>query len=192
MFKKKYDIEKMTFITLTDGGANSFHKRLHTPDIEKHSDEWYSSKVDWDSSAVINCGKNKIVTEAYGNLTNKLLQLIKKTNDANIIGFYILKRVKRWDIEKYFKDAKDFNDRQKKYDIARKQMTKDKAIAVDKEGYNKYFLLDGKKMKVENFDLTEAKVNKGTTSELKRIFGKSMANRLVSRVVLNKFIQEVA
>jgi DNA topoisomerase IB len=118
--------------------------------------------------------------------------LIKKTNDANIIGFYILKRVKRWDIEKYFKDAKDFNDRQKKYDIARKQMTKDKAIAVDKEGYDKYFLLDGKKMKVENFDLTEAKVNKGTTSELKRIFGKSMANRLVSRVVLNKFIQEVA
>ena len=192
MFKKKYDIEKMTFITLTDGGANSFHKRLHTPDIEKHSDEWYSSKVDWDSSAVINCGKNKIVTEAYGNLTSKLLQLIKKTNDANIIGFYILKRVKRWDIEKYFKDAKDFNDRQKKYDIARKQMTKDKAIAVDKEGYDKYFLLDGKKMKVENFDLTEAKVNKGTTSELKRIFGKSMANRLVSRVVLNKFIQEVA
>src|SRR5210317_1979540 len=192
MFKKKYGIEKMTFITLTDGGANSFHKRLHTPNVEKGSDEWYSSKVDWDSYAVINCGKNKIVTEAYGNLTNKLLQLIKKTNDANIIGFYILKRVKRWDIEKYFKDAKDFNDRQKKYDIARKQMTKDKAIAVDKEGYDKYFLLDGKKMKVENFDLTEAKVNKGTTSELKRIFGKSMANRLVSRVVLNKFIQEVA
>src|SRR6056300_1524801 len=192
MFKEKYDIEKMTFITLTDGGANSFHKRLHTPNVEKGSDEWYSSKVDWDSSAVINCGKNKIVTEAYGNLTNKLLQLIKKTNDANIIGFYILKRVKRWDIEKYFKDAKDFNDRQKKYDIARKQMNKDKAIAVDKEGYDKYFLLDGKKMQVENFDLTEAKVNKGTTSELKRIFGKSMANRLVSRVVLNKFIQEVA
>ena len=192
MFKKKYDIEKMTFITLTDGGANSFNKRLHTLNVEKGSDEWYSSKVDWDSNAVINCGKHKIVTQAYGNLTQHLLKLIKKNNDANIIGFYILKRVKRWDIEKYFKDAKDYNDRQKKYDIARKQMTKDKAIVVDKEGYDKYFLLDGKKMQVENFDLTEAKVNKGTTSELKRIFGKSMANRLVSRVVLNKFIQEVA
>ena len=128
----------------------------------------------------------------YGDLTPLLLNHIGKKYKANVIGFYILKRVKRWDIEKYFKDAKDFNDRQKKYDIARKQMTKDKAIAVDKEGYDKYFLLDGKKMKVENFDLTEAKVNKGTTSELKRIFDKSMANRLVSRVVLNKFIQEVA
>jgi len=192
MFKSKYGIEKMTFITLTDGGANSFHKRLHTPDIEKHSDEWYSSKVDWDSSAVINCGKNKIVTEAYGSLTHKLLQLIKKTNDANIIGFYILKRVKRWDIEKYFKDAKDFNDRQKKYDIARKQMTKDKAIAVNKEGYDKYFLLDGKRMKVENFNLDSAEIKKETVGEFKRMFGKAMQNRLVSRVVLNKFIQEVA
>ena len=42
------------------------------------------------------------------------------------------------------------------------------------------------------FDMNEAEIKKGTASELKRIFGKSMANRLVSRVVLNKFIKEVA
>ena len=74
----------------------------------------------------------------------------------------------------------------------RKQMTKDKAIAVDADGYNKYFILDGKKLDVENFDMNQEEVKKGTASELKRIFGKSMQNRLVSRVVLNKFIQEVA
>ena len=191
MFKKKYDIEKMTFITLTDGGANSFHKRLHTPDIEKHSDEWYSSKIDWDSSAVINCGKNKIVTEAYGNLTSKLLQLIKKTNDANIIGFYILKRVKRWDIERYM-DAKDYVESSRKTELARKEMLKNKAVAVNKPGYNKYFLLDGKKMNVENFNLSDTQIKKETVGEFKRMFGKAMQNRLVSRVVLNKFIQEVA
>ena len=47
-------------------------------------------------------------------------------------------------------------------------------------------------MKVENFSLQEAKVKKGTTGELKRIFAGSMKNRITSRVVLNKFIQEVA
>ena len=47
-------------------------------------------------------------------------------------------------------------------------------------------------MNVENFDMSKETVKKGTASELKRIFGKSMANRLVSRVILNKFIQEVA
>ena len=108
----------------------------------------------------------------------------------NVIGFFILKRVKNWDIEQYLDG--DFVARQKALAIAKKEMSKNKAIAVDKNGYSKYFLLDGKKMKVEQFDLAEANVKKGTSSELKRIFGKSMANRLVSRVVLNKFIAEVA
>ena len=109
-----------------------------------------------------------------------------------IIGFYIVKRVRRWDIEKYINNYTDFSDKMAKYNILRKQMTKDKAIAVDAEGYHKYFILDGKKLDVENFDMSGADIKKGTASELKRVFGKSMANRLVSRVVLNKFIQEVA
>ena len=71
-------------------------------------------------------------------------------------------------------------------------MTRDKAVVVNKEGYNKYFLLDGKKMNVQNFNLEVKKVKKGTTGELKRIFAGAMKNRLTSRVVLNKFIQEVA
>jgi hypothetical protein len=71
-------------------------------------------------------------------------------------------------------------------------MKKDKAIVVDKTGYNKFFLLDGKSMNIENFSMDNTKVKKGTVSEFKRIFGKSMKNRLISRVVLNKFIQEVA
>ena len=62
---------------------------------------------------------------------------------------------------------------------------------MTKTGYNKYFLLNGKTMKVENFSLQDAKVKKGTTGELKRIFCSSMKNRITSRVVLNKFIQEV-
>jgi hypothetical protein len=71
-------------------------------------------------------------------------------------------------------------------------MTRDKAIAINKSGYSKYFLLDGKKMNVENFSFDDAEIKKATPSEFKRLFGKSMQSRLVSRVVLNKFIKEVA
>ena len=99
-----------------------------------------------------------------------------------------LKRVRKYDL----KDIQnDYVGREKDYIKMRKQMTRDKAVVVNKEGYNKYFLLDGKKMNVQNFNLEDAKVKKGTTGELKRIFG-AMKNRLTSRVVLNKFIQEVA
>jgi hypothetical protein len=109
-----------------------------------------------------------------------------------VIGFYIIKRVRRWDIEKHIKDYKDYSDKYQQYMKLRKEMTQNKAIAVDHAGYHKYFILDGKKLDVENFDMSGADIKKGTASELKRVFGKSMANRLVSRVVLNKFIQEVA
>ena len=185
MFKEKYGIEKMSFITLTDGGANSFR---HT---KVESGNQYGVNVDYEKTAIIKYGKKKMVLEGYGELTNKLLTFLKSNYDLNNIGFYIIKRVRKWDIEKYM-PGKTYSEREQQYLKARKQFTKDKALAVSKEGYDKYFLLDGKKMKVENFDLSEATVKKGTTSELKRIFGNSMKNRLVSRVVLSKFIEEVA
>ena len=185
MFKEKYGIEKMTFITLTDGGANSFRQTQYDS-----ASDYGSIRSEYDKTSIIEVGKKKIVLEGYGSLTPKLLKLIK-SYDVNVIGFYILKRVRRWDIEQYM-DAKDYYERAKKTDLARKQMTKDKAIAVNKQGYDKYFLLDGKRMKVENFNLNDTKVKKETVGEFKRMFGKAMQNRLVSRVVLNKFIAEVA
>src|SRR6056300_1508661 len=175
----------MSFITLTDGGANSFR---HTK-VDK-SDS-YGVKCDYEKTAILQYGKKKMVMEGYGDLTKHLLNFLKSSYDLNNIGFYIIKRVRKWDIEKYM-PGKTYSERDHQYLKARKQFTKDKALAVDKAGYNKYFLLDGKKMKVENFDLSEATVKKGTTSELKRIFGNSMKNRLISRVVLSKFIEEVA
>ena len=182
-FKKKYGIEKMTLITLTDGGANGMRGAIKG--AEERSD-WEKKKV-----FIMPNGK-KLVKDSYGSgLTELLLSYIGKQFDTNVIGFYILKRVRKYDLERY-SEADTWEGREKDYIKMRKQMTRDKAVVVNKEGYNKYFLLDGKKMNVQNFNLEDAKVKKGTTGELKRIFAGAMKNRLTSRVVLNKFIQEVA
>ena len=179
MYKEKYGIEKLTFITLTDGSGN-----YPRGNIVGESDK------DWEKTEVFELDGNKFTSRS--NITTELLNHIKKSHGANVIGFYIVKRVRRWDIEKYIDNYTDYSDKMAKYNVLRKQMTRDKAIAVNAEGYHKYFILDGKKLDVENFDMSNVQVKKGTTSELKRIFGNSMKNRLVSRVVLNKFIQEVA
>ena len=179
MFKKKYDIERMTFITLTDGAGN----HVNTDIIN-------GEKKDWDKTTVFAIDNKKFATRY--NITTDLLKHIKRQHDVNIIGFYIIKRVRKWDLERHVGDYKDYYDKEKKVMVMRKELTKNKAVACNNEGYDKYFILDGKKMNVENFDMSKETVKKGTASELKRIFGKSMANRLVSRVVLNKFIQEVA
>jgi len=179
MYKKKYGIEKLTFITLTDGAGN-----YPRGNIVGEGDK------DWEKTEVFDIDGTKFTSKR--NITTELLNHIKKSYGANVIGFYIVKRVRRWDLEKYITNYTDYSDKIAKYNVLRKQMTKDKAVAVDHEGYHKYFILDGKKLDIENFSMNNVEVKKGTTSELKRVFGKSMANLLVSRVVLNKFIQEVA
>ena len=179
MFKKKYDIEKMTFITLTDGAGNYVK-----------SDILNGERHDYEKTTVYQINNKKFAQD--GNITTNLLNHIKKQHDVNVIGFYIVKKIRRWDIERYIGEYKDWNDKEKKISLFRKELTKNKAAACTSEGYNKFFVIDGKKMNVENFDMSKETVKKGTASELKRIFGKSMANRLVSRVILNKFIQEVA
>ncbi len=182
MFQKKYGIEKTTFITLTDGASNYHRDKIYGSD----------EHVPYESQNVYQIGKKKYAPRRGKSFTSTLLTHIKNECDCNVIGFYIVKRVKRWDIERYIKDYKDYMDKDRQFARMRKEMTTNKAIAVDNDGYNKYFILDGKKLNVENFDMNEAEIKKGTASELKRLFGKSMANRLVSRVVLNKFIKEVA
>ena len=52
-------------------------------------------------------------------------------------------------------------------------------------------MLNGKKLKVENTDLSNIN-DKMKAGGIKRIFAKSMKNRLQSRSLLNKFIEEVA
>ena len=185
MFRKKYGIEKMTFITLTDGAGNSTRGKIFGSDFDPYDDrEYYKQKV-------YQIGKSKFIGE-YQNFTTKLLEHLQKAHKCNVIGFYVVKRVKRWDIEKYINDYKNYDDKISQYNRMRKELTRDKAIAVNADGYSKFFLLDGKKLAVESFDMDNVEIKKGTPSEFKRIFGKSMANRLVSRVVLNKFIKEVA
>ena len=180
-FKKKYGIEKATLITLTDGGANGMRGKVVGSDKDA---DWSAKRV-----YIMPNGKKMVGSYRY-ELTDSLLEYIGKEHDTNVIGFYILKRVRKWDLERYCDG--DYVAREKQYLKMRKDMTKEKAVVVDKPGYNKYFLLNGKTMKVENFSLQDAKVKKGTTGELKRIFAGSMKNRITSRVVLNKFIQEVA
>jgi hypothetical protein len=191
MFKKKYNIEKMTFITLTDGGANSNYGTETITNTEKGMSILKSSGR---GTPVITIGKKQYTVDNvyYGEMTNLLLDVLKEQYDINTIGFYVVKRLNRvWELDQYIGKYKDWTDKQSKILKLKKQFTKEKMAAVSKSGYNKYFLLNGKQLAVENADLST--VNDGmTTGKIKQLFSKSMKGRIVSRSLLNKFIEEVA
>ena len=73
----------------------------------------------------------------------------------------------------------------------KKKFLKEKCVDVTHKGYNRYFLLYGKTMKVENTDLSTIK-DDAKPGQIKNVFSKSMKGRITSRTLLNKFIEEVA
>lgn len=192
MFKRKYNIEKMTFITLTDGGSNS---NYGAPRIE--NDGKNLSVVDGSSGGTpvitINKKQYKAPENAMrGSLTEMLLTALQEQHGVNTIGFYVVKHLRRmYELELMVGDYKDWNDKQTKIAKIKSQFVKEKCADVFNGGYNKYFLLNGKDMKVENTDLSG--VSEGMKAgKIKQLFSKSMKGRIVSRALLNKFIKEVA
>ena len=113
----------MTFITLTDGGANYTGDRkvvvgednklvaVHKEDLlteKKIGDRYISVKN------VIKIGKKQYVNDDHRiGLTNLLLSIIQKEYNIKTIGFYVLKTIKWWDIGRFTGHIKDFTKRDK-------------------------------------------------------------------------------
>jgi hypothetical protein len=190
LFKEKYNIEKMTLITLTDGGANYSLSNPFQKDSTGNLVE--SNKC---GTPVIKVGKKSYSDEndSYrrSSVTGILLKAIREQHKVSTIGFYVTKKLKSWEYADYIGDYKNFSDKEKQIKQMKSAMTKERYAQAKSLGYSKYFLLNGKSMQVDNTDLSAIKSDMKATS-IKKIFSKSMKNRIVSRTLLNKFVEEVA
>jgi hypothetical protein len=200
LFQSKYKVEKLSFITLTDGESNSeaasFNIDTTKPNNKSHIDKY-------DSQTIIKDGKKRYTTEGRNSsrhydsyrscVTATLLKVLQSKYNVTTIGFYLSKRVNRNGFGQFVDEGVYVNGRYQdnpNFEKLRKQFLKDKVIEISKAGYNSYYVVNAKDMNIENADLST--INSGnTTSEIKRIFTKSMKNRLYSRVLLNKFIEQI-
>ena len=189
IFKNKNKIEKMSVITLTDGGANWCFGSTMGDDGK--------SNIQHGSTPVIKVGKKSYTTKdndrfyRSGEYTGLLLDIIRQRHGVSTIGFFVTKKLRTWDMDNYIGDYKDYQDKELKRAKIRSSMTKNRFAEVPQTGYSKYFLLNGKKMMVENTNLD------GINDTMKaggiaKLFKKSMKGRITSRILLNQFIQEVA
>ena len=192
MFKDKHKIEKMSLVTLTDGGANhAFNEKMLM------TDKGISGVNMGYNPPVIKVGKKQYTFKNHKdhyrshNTTGLLLDIIKKSHNISTIGFYVTKRFKQWNITNLMPEGMNWEQRDQWFVKLRTSMNKQRYADVHHLGYDKYFLLNGKKLNVENTDLSNIN-DKMKASGIKRIFAKSMKNRLQSRTLLNRFIEEVA
>ena len=196
-FKSKYNIEKLSFVTLTDGASDSGEGVVDSITYDDKNIPQISS-ISKDGRLVINVkGKNYDLQSAnkfgYGSerMTSLLLEIIKQKFNTNNIGFFLIPQKSRrnlsWAVETY-----DSTGNYTGYDLDKvmKDLTKDNVHLTSKTGYDKYFITVGN-TQVRGADLSS--LDSGAkTSDIKRLFRKSMTGRLKSRVLLNNFIEEVA
>jgi hypothetical protein len=200
LFQAKYKVEKLSFITLTDGESNSESASFNY-DNTKQNNKLHIEK--YDAQTIIKDGKKTYTTAKNQNgnyyssrtaVTSTLLKIMQSKYNVTTIGFYLSKRVNKNSFEQFVHEYVTVNGKYQynpNFEKLRKQFLKDKVIEVSKEGYNSYYVVNSKNMNIENADLST--INNGnTTNEIKRIFTKSMKNRLYSRVLLNKFIEQIA
>ena len=120
--------------------------------------------------------------------------MIRKLNNVRTIGFYLIKRVRNYDTDRFFRDYDSKLSWEQKDRITaqrRKDFTKNKVAIVTMDGYDDYYLVNAKDMKVENADISQVNSDM-KVGKIKQLFSKSMKGRITSRVLLNKFIEEVA
>ena len=200
LFKNKYKIEKMNLITLTDGGGNS-----GSYDTMQYSDETKKLVADYpdnrgNTDVLIYKKKyHKCVDAIYGyrssGFTGTLLNLLRKYHGVTTIGFYLIKRIRRWETDMYFRPQGSkltWDQKEKKYLQNRTKFNKEKSVSVDQMGYDDYYIVNAKDMRVENVDNLDTIKNDMKPGKIKNLFSKSMKGRITSRVLLNKFIEKVA
>lgn len=185
-FKKNHSIDKMIFITLTDGESAPLYAAGSNESLIRDSRYEPSSGS---YKKVKNIIKDDVTGKEYqinGNSNSQmfaLMNLIKDRYDTINVGFNIINRREVSSFSKIF-DASST-------EILIK-LRSEKYVHCNLSGYSTYYLIDNKSLNVVNeIDLSKIDIN--TNSRIvSKVLTKSLNRNKTSRVVLNKFVGVIA
>ena len=192
-FKKKFGIEKVTFLTITDGDTNRLsvmqsHKIDRIPQERNYNPK---HKVEID-------GRSVILKDARTGGTKDLLDNLKKRYGVQTMGFFIADHRNDFNhaISKAHFDGNDdmwwsneFTQAKKKYFAEHK---KQKCVHFkDSMGYNNWYVVKNDTFKADEDNEIEADSDM-TKGQVLRAFKKFSNNKKNNKNLMSKFGQAVA
>jgi hypothetical protein len=173
-FMNQNNVEKMSFITLTDG-AGSTLRAYNAPHYGKNFLVDPITKINYDFRY-----------DATGQ-TNTLLKMIKDRYNVANIGFYVAGSLGRSEI-----NSASFNNGIDDIDIdeVRKEVRQNGFASFKTKGRDDLLLVPAKSLRIKDIELEVS--GKQSTSSIANKFTKMMEGRQVNRLLLNKFISYVA
>ena len=184
-FKAKHGIEKMNFITFTDGDANRIFTRTDWSD-----DNLFRPDA---SGAVVNVA-GSMVKSSIGSrsMTSSLLKNMEKKYGINTIGFFMADNNSDWRqrlwimadaLKTYYEDYKS---------KANREYRQNKCVHEQNVlGYNEYYLVKGGSNLSSDEDEFTVKED-ATNANIRNAFKKFAKSKKQNKVLLTKFGKAVA
>ena len=204
-FRKRYAIDKMNTIFLTDGSSDgndryvTFNPTVDEKELRymtKQPGGYYITNTNYESNLVLRDTKTKKeYTTSYRQMTDSLLDALRERTGTKVLGFYISsgKKIDRYTLEKYF-PVYSYDKTEKVFDRKKvmAEYRKNKCLVVKhNSAYDEFYLLAGGNLQVSDGQMATPSEN-AKKSEIKRLFTSTLKENKDSRVVLNKFISQVA
>lgn len=188
-FKEMHRLDIVNTIVLTDGEANETEEIIAPDGRRRHMNSVY--EIGWKGKA------NTVITDkATGKtgfakpgqpLTAALLDLLKNRTGTNLVGYYILSGVSKYRINSFIVGQGIINE--DTHNIIQK-IRKEKFYAINSYVYDKYFLVKSDDLNINDEEL---KVKSDSSKkDILKSFMQSQRSKIVNRVLLNKFIAEIA
>ena len=193
-FSKANNVEKMSFITLTDGDGSALHSSQHYSLDEYRYDRssYEHKKIQLRHFLQDPVTKNTYQLFKHGNThTEAILRMIKSRYDINVVGFYICRNQRR-DLESAVNsNLPGFTGSiYSMIDIMRRDFRDQGFSSIKNTGRDELFIVPQNKLIVEEGELVVDE--KQNARQIAKNFGKMLSGRKTSRVLLNQFIGYIA
>ena len=193
-FKEAYKLDIVNTVILTDGEADDVERVV----VDSTTSEYTKSMYLNDKYGIgYKRESNTVITDRSTGktghakpgqpLTTALLNLLKENTGTNLIGYYILSSSGKRRIESFIN-----TNGVKNKDLVNvtNELRKNKFSSITEQGYDKYFLVTALDLVITNKDL---KVDsESTKKDVLKAFMTKQKSKLVNRMLLNKFIEEIA
>ena len=188
-FKKQNNIEKLTFITLTDGQGETLGPVGGGPSRRDYGSGEGIREFLLDEVTGKSYNLNRYESEMY---TRAFLQMIKERYDATTLGFYVTGTSYHYLssalMAHYNRD--ELTNISLTVDRMRKEMKSRGYASLKGTGRDELFIVPAQ-AKIDNGNLDGVTAG-STASAIARQFSKTLNKRKTSRVLLSKFIDYVA
>ena len=186
-FKTKNNVQIVNMVYLTDGESNG-SSSYWAPDTEGNSTRnfgrYYSNSNKRPKTFIrdLETKKEYLLEESRGRMTSLLVEILRDKHNINIVNFFLIERLRRWDFSRWTNDV----------DSSVKEFRKEKSVVYrNTEGWSSLYIMKGGR------DLqTEEKIldigEDATRGQIRRAFSKFSKGRLENKKLLSQFVDMVA